>query len=123
MADFKLDANGDLDFSSNDLEIINGLEAVKQELQIRYKFFLGEWFLNPDEGVPYIRDVLKKNANETQVRALMREVAVTTPGVEKVNSLEFDLDTATRVLSVSMDIGANIDGELTYSQFVVEVEV
>ena len=121
--DLKLTVDGDLDFSTNDLVLIDGLEAIKQELQIRYRFFLGEWFLNENEGVPYVRDVLKKNANETQVRALLREVAITTPGVEKVNSLELDLDGATRVLSVTMDIGANIDGELVYSPFVVEVEI
>lgn len=121
--DLLLNAAGDLDLSTNDFQLIDGVEAVKQELQIRYRFFLGEWFLDPSEGVPYIRDVLKKAPNEARVRAMLIEVAKTTPGVESVESIDLDLDSANRRLTVSLDLEANVSGTLEYVPFVVEVKI
>lgn len=121
--DLLLDTAGDLDLSTNDLQLVDGVEAVRQELQIRYRFFLGEWFLDPNEGVPYIRDVLKKAPNESQVRALLAEVARDTPGVAQVDGIELDLDNATRTLTVTLQLTVDVTGELTYESFVVEVNV
>lgn len=123
MADFLLDSSGDLDLSTNDIQIVSGLAAIRQELQIRFRFFLGEWFLNREEGVSYIRDVLVKNPNEPQVLALLSEVARSTPGVEVIRSFLFDLDSATRALTGTGEFGANIDDELVFAPFVVEVEL
>lgn len=121
--DLLLNAAGDLDLSTNDLQLVDGVEAVRQELQIRYRFFLGEWFLDRSQGVPYIRDVLKKAPNEAQVRAMLIEVARTTPGVASVDGIALALDNATRILTVTLDLTADVGGELTYVPFVVEVEV
>ena len=108
--DLLLNAAGDLDLTTNDLQLVDGVEAIRQELQIRYRFFAGEWFLDPDEGTPYIRDVLKKNPNEGQMRAMLSEVARTTPGVESVDDLQLDLDGANRLLTVTLGVQANVDG-------------
>ncbi len=123
MADFKLTASGDLDLSTNDIQIIDGIDAIRQELQIRYRFFLGEWFLNAEEGVPYIENILKKNPSDAQVRNILTEVARTTPGVDQVQSFTADLDSATRRLTVTLDAGVVVDGQLVFVPFVVEVEV
>lgn len=121
MADLKLTTSGDLDLSTNDLQLVTGIEAIRQELQIRYRFFLGEWFLNTDEGVPYIQDLLKKNPSEARVRALMAEVALDTPGVEQIQNYTADLDAAERRLTIRIDLAARVDGVLVYEPFVVEV--
>lgn len=121
--DLLLTNAGDLDLSTNDLQLVDGIEAVRQHLQIRFRFFLGEWFLDRDEGVPYIRDVLKKNPNESQVRAMLAEVARSTPGVVSVDSIELDLAAATRTLTVSLQLTADVSGTLTYLPFVVEVQL
>jgi len=121
--DLLLDAAGDLDLTTNDLQLVDGVEAIRQELQIRYRFFIGEWFLDPTEGVPYIRDVLKKAPSEAQVRALLSEVARTTPGVESVDNMQLELDSANRHLVVTVDIQARVNGTLVYVPFVVEVDL
>lgn len=120
--DLLLATSGDLDVSTNDFQLVDGLAAVVQELQIRYRFFLGEWFLDPDEGVPYIRDVLKKAPDDAQVRALLVEVALTTPGVTEVVSLELEIDSAARTLTVTAEIEADVSGTLEYVPFTVEVD-
>ena len=121
--DLLLNSAGDLDLTTNDFQLVDGVDAVRQELTIRYRFFLGEWFLDPDEGVPYFRDVLKKAPNEAQVRALLIEVARTTPGVASVDNIELDLDVGTRTLTVTLDLQADVSGALVYVPFVVEVNV
>ena len=121
--DLLLNSAGDLDLTTNDFQLVDGVDAVRQELTIRYRFFLGEWFLDPDEGVPYIRDVLKKAPNEAQVRALLIEVARTTPGVASVDNIELDLDVGTRTLTVTLDLQADVSGALVYVPFVIEVNV
>ena len=123
MADFLLDASGDLDLSTNDLQIVTGSAAILQELTIRYRFFLGEWFLNEEEGTPWIRDVLKKNPNEAQVRAMVSQVALDTPGIVEIRSLAFDLASSTRNLTVTIEAGIIVDGVLVYEPFVVEVDI
>ena len=123
MADFLLDSSGDLDFSSNDLVIVEGIAAIQQELQIRYRFFLGEWFLDANEGTPYFEHILKKNANDAQVRAVLTEVARTTPGVLEVRSYAADLDSVNRRLTVTLQLGVTTAEGLVYEDFVIEVEI
>jgi len=121
MADLLLDSSGDLDLSTNDLQIVEGIEAIRQELQIRYRFFIGEWFLNRDEGTPYHPHILKKNPNEAKVRAILMEVARTTPGVVEIRAFSTTYDNELRQLAVSIDVGADVDGEIVYAPFVIEV--
>lgn len=121
--DLLLNAAGDLDLTTNDLQLVDGVEAVRQQLQIRYRFFAGEWFLDPTEGVPYIRDVLKKSPNENRVRALLAEVARTTPGVASVDAIDLELDASLRRLTVQLDLQSDVSGTLQYVPFVVEVSV
>ena len=123
MADLLLNAAGDLDLSTNDLQIVDGVEAIRQELQIRYRFFLGEWFLGEDEGVPYQLDILKKNPNEARVRAVLIEVARTTPGVVEIRRFETSLDRAERQLTVTIEAGVEVNGALVYEPFIIDVEI
>lgn len=123
MSDLLLDATGDLDLSTNDLQIVDGIQAIRQELQIRYRFFLGEWFLHPEEGTPYQLHVLKKNPNEAKVRQVFADVALTTPGVEEIRALTTSIDNATRTLTVNLELGVTVNGTLVYDSFVIEVEV
>lgn len=103
MSDLKLDtATGDLDLSSNDLEIVDGDDAIVQNLRIRYRFFLGEWFLDTREGIPYYQRILVKNPTQADVNAILREVALTTPGIAEVDRFDATLDNRSRELSIGL---------------------
>lgn len=123
MTDLLLDSSGDLDLSTNDLQLVEGLAAIGQELQIRYRFFIGEWFLNTEEGTPYHPHILKKNPNEAKVRAILTEVARTTPGVVEIRNLSLSYDNLERELSVTIEVGAEVNGVLTYATFIIEVTI
>lgn len=103
MADLKLSTlTHDLDLSTNDAEIIDGVDAIAQNLRIRYRFFLGEWFLDVRQGIPYYERILIKNPEFADVNAILREVALTTPGVAEVDRFDSEFDGASRELRVDL---------------------
>jgi hypothetical protein len=108
--DIKLTNTGDIDFSTGDLVLLDGADAIVQHLKIRFRFFLGEWFLDPRIGIPYFEQILVKNPDTNIVRSTFREVIIKTPGIANLQSLVLDYDGPTRVLSVSF-IATTTDGE------------
>ena len=60
MTTIKLNSDGDLDFSSGGLELLEGVDEIVQKLDTRLQFFLGEWFLDQRLGIPYYEDILIK---------------------------------------------------------------
>lgn len=116
MSDIRLDFEHDLDLFRSELSLVQGEEAIQQQLRIRLQFFLGEWFLDTQVGVPFYRDILIKNPNLALIRDVFRRAIITTPGIASVEELNVEItDKALRVLSVSfratMDTGETLDFE------------
>jgi len=101
--DLKLTTDGDLDFSTGDLILLEHPDDIAQHLRIRLRFFLGEWFLDQRIGIPYFEKILIKNPNEAVIRSIYRDVILTTPGVEALRSLELSYDEILRKLTVEFD--------------------
>lgn len=102
MTDIALDpATGDLDLTGGGLNLVRGAEEVAQELRIRFLFFKGEWFLNPEEGIPYHDEILGQKVSQQVVDSIFRKVITTCPGVQSLDSFESSLDQETRVLTLN----------------------
>ena len=80
------------------LAIIEGVQAVRQKLACRFRMFLGEWFLDQRQGVPYYRDVLVKNPNLGVIRSVFRKVILTTPGILGITKFALTFDKPNRLL-------------------------
>ena len=117
--DIKLDTTGDIDISTGDLVLLTGIEAIAQHLRIRFKFYLGEWFLDQRVGIPYYETILVKGTSLNIVRSIFRKVIVETPGVTKLISLTLDFTAASRSLSVAFT--ANVVGEDEPVEFLEEL--
>lgn len=100
IAELALDAAGDLAFP---VRIIYGAEAVAQRVRVRFRWFLGEWFLDQRLGVPYYTDILVKNPDPILISFIFRRVLLTTPGVKSVASFKASLDRQSRTLSVDFE--------------------
>lgn len=85
------------------IQIVRGEHAVLQRIMVRFRFFLGEWFLDQRLGVPYYRDILKKNPNSILISFIFRQVLLGTPGVASVASFSASLDRATRKLTANFE--------------------
>jgi hypothetical protein len=99
--DLQLGTDGDLALEAGDLKLVDGLDAIAQDIQIRLRTFKGGWFLDERVGVPYYEDILVKNPNLAHIRSLYRKAIVETPGVVELLELELALDDANRQLTVS----------------------
>lgn len=96
---------GDLFLENGTVRLTNGLsEEVAQELYIRFKFFQGEWFLDPSQGFPWFQSVLGVKTPIGIVNQLLRQVITTCPGVASISSFSLVNNTATRSASVQFSV-------------------
>ena len=88
--------DGDLQITNNSITLTTGKEAIRQHLQVRFRFFLGEWFLDESEGVPWFRDILIKHATFSVVNEVLKGVILDTPGVLELVKFDFSYNSTTR---------------------------
>lgn len=116
--DLKLDTSHDLVLVDGDLVLVDGAEAVKQDVDCRLRTFLGEWFLDLRIGVPYFEKILGQKPRFGVISAVFREVILGTPGMISIEDLTLDFDGATRLLSVSFR-GTSTSGIVEYERELV----
>lgn len=115
---------GDLMLTDGQVTLTEDLQtSVMQHLYVRLRLFLGEWFLNTAEGIPYFTRILVKNPSLSLITSIFRRVILETPGVASVSNLKVELDGATRTLSMtSFEITLTDGAVLTaddYGEFVL----
>lgn len=99
--DLKLDTNGDLAIKDGDLVLIDGVDAIAQDCEVRLKFFQGEWFLDQRLGVPWFQKILGHKPRLNAVSQILQKAILTTPGLLAISDFNLDYDGPTRKLSVS----------------------
>lgn len=52
--------------------LVQGGDRIAQELTVRLRWWLGEWFLDQRQGVPYLQRILRKGVSAQTVRAIVR---------------------------------------------------
>lgn len=112
-----------LNFDTHDLEIErfdlvfqdDQLDATRQRLKIRIKFFFTEWFLDTNFGLPYYEIILKKNPNLQEIEGRLIDTIVSTPRVLEILDFNLDFDAAARILFVNFRVLTE-DGELIFSE-------
>jgi hypothetical protein len=98
---FLLTDDGDLDVSAGKLQFATGLQAMKQAVRSSILLFLGEWFLNTDQGTPWRQLILIKNPNISFVKTALRDAITRVEGVTAINALDVSFDLQTRSATVS----------------------
>ncbi len=114
----------DIELSNERMTLVDGNEAIAQHLRVRLQFFLGEWFLDISEGIPFFREVFTKITSQTVVRSIFRQVIVETPGISQVSEFNFQYNPLTREANLQFDAVLDDGTTLTsedFGQFTVEV--
>ncbi len=86
----------DLYINNGDLQLVQDIEHVKQHLKIRLQFYLGEWFLDITEGMPFYSDVLVKNPNIPNIDNIMKSRILSTPEIVALLSYKSFFEPSTR---------------------------
>ena len=117
MSDITLDINWDILVTGSDLTLTTGVDAIKQHLSQRLKTFYGEWFLNAEQGVPYLQQVLKKNPDMTILDSIFKREILNTPDILQLTEFSLDIDATTRTLALVFKALCT-DGELTFEEVI-----
>lgn len=107
MTQLKMDDNDDVAIINNGVALTqnNSDEEIRQRLLQNLRFFLGEWFLDQTEGLPYFQAVFVKGTPPDIVEAAFKDRIIGTDGVESLERFEpLDLNSATRELKVDFDV-------------------
>ena len=102
----------DLYFSNYDLDIVNGLDAIRQHLAIRMQFFFAEWFLDISKGIKFYDFVFIKNPDLTTIASVMKAYISETPGVLEILEYSQDFDARLRKLTITYKVDTDL-GEIT----------
>lgn len=116
MADFSLNYDpqtlgttdyGDLLISNGRAVLTSDAGGTNPTLQLitqRLRLLVGEWFLNTSDGVPWLQQILVKNAKASTVDALLQDCILATPGVASLVRYEATAHRAQRRYSVSFTV-------------------
>lgn len=78
-------------------------EAVGQAVVTRLRLWLNEWFLDSDEGTPYMQGVFGKHS-QTEADNTIEQRVLGTQGLTDLSNYSSAIDPVTRGMSATMDI-------------------
>ena len=95
--------DGDIDVSQGLRFTTTLAEYVANRLFDSLSFFLNEWFLNLNEGIPYFEKIIGQKPDLGLIDTLYRRAILATPGVGSISNLKLGFDRATRTLAVRFE--------------------
>ena len=111
----KLTSDGDMCLGHGAADYLeNTPEAVAQNVMTRLALWAGQWFIDLDEGTPYLQEILGKH---DAVDSLIKRRILETPGVTQIDEFEAVLDSDTRRLTISVKLStaygtSSFEGEI-----------
>lgn len=97
LGDLELDATASNLLLTDDASQPKG-RAIMQDVFIRLRFFFGEWFLDPTQGIPYFRYVFIVNPDQRLIESIFRRVILGTPGIASLDSFSLQFDRPNRII-------------------------
>lgn len=81
---------GDLYLEHGTMRLTNTLaEEVAQQLFVRFKFWLGDWFLDRTQGTPYLQSILGLKTPTAVIEQIFKTLIITCPGVSQLLNFSF----------------------------------
>ena len=97
--DILLDETGDLALTDRgDIQLTS---SVRQKIDIKLKWFAGEWRWNEDVGLPYYDDIFVKEPNLEQIEDNLTEAIFEIDEIVDVDGISIEIDSKNRKATVS----------------------
>jgi len=103
-----------LNVVNNDLIVITGINALKEKLEERLRFFLGEWFLDTTQGVPYLQEIFEKPVDTGLITSILTGEISKEEDVISVNETQALFEKDTRQFTYSATVETSF-GSLSLS--------
>lgn len=98
-----------------DFDFAVSLNFIRQKIKENLLTWLNECFNNISIGMPYRERILVNSPNLLEIRSIFYKAIIQTPGVNRIENLELNLDKKTRNLEVQFTV-------ITDSDEVLEVD-
>lgn len=96
---------GDLDLESGQIHFWDKRRARVQKLRMIVQFGLGEFWLNPDEGIPYFGGNIIGTRKQGAILGIYRRAFLRTlPDLAEIRSLTLNYDPITREAAIDFDL-------------------
>lgn len=104
--DILLNDENDIAFDNADVPLVTDEERldVAQRLRIKLQTFLGEWFLNIENGIPYYQRVYRKGVRKSEIDLLFQAAILEEPDVLAITEFNSTLDNASRHYSMNFRV-------------------
>ena len=117
MTDILLDtATHDIVIDGYDLQLVDGVDLIRQRIKQRLLTIEGEWFLDATIGLPWFEEIIGKGAEQQQISALLARQIVETEGVESLIEFDLTLNRRARTMTLAFRVtaaGTEIAEEIT----------
>lgn len=117
MNSLRLNADYDLVIETNSFVPIDGREAIKQHLAVRFGIFFPEFRYDTSVGVPYYQDILVKNPQFVVVQEVLKKTVLDTPGITDLIDFSFEFVSGTRDAQLTFR-AQSIEGIIDFNQIV-----
>ncbi|MBC3540666.1 hypothetical protein ACFSC6_12310 [Rufibacter sediminis] len=94
----------DLVVTHYDLSLADGIPLMQQRLKQSLLFFMGEWYLDVTDGVPYYQYILKKAPDRNTVESMFKATILETPGVTELVAFNLSYDNPIRSLYIDFKV-------------------
>lgn len=105
----------DLQVVNYDLALNTGNALVQQRLKQSLWFFLGEWYLDVTDGVPYYQDILVKAPVQITVESILKSTILETPDVLELTQFDLTYENDTRRLFLDFTVNTTF-GSVTINE-------
>lgn len=106
----------DIVFENGSIRFTNDGEITLQKIKNKLLFFKGDYFLDEEEGVDYLKYIFEKNVSDESIRTLFLSVLQTIPEITEIISLDIIRQKENHTVNISFQVkdmnGNIIDGEL-----------
>lgn len=117
MTAFRLTSTNDLALEGGRLVLVRGDEEKASKIRARLALWLGEWFIDTSEGVPWYGLVLGQKPDLAIVKRLVTTIILSVPGVATVDEMNATYAGDSREVDVTWratsDSGEQISGGAT----------
>jgi hypothetical protein len=93
--------DGQIDFANNTITELTDGDALAQRIENALKLWLGEWFLEPLEGIDWIDLLEAKPANLAEIERVVRATIEADPAITNIIEYDQTFTRATRSLLIT----------------------
>jgi len=117
MSDIKIDINTqDLVYTDNDLTFTeDSQESIGQDIATYLRTCKGEWFRDVTMGLDYFNEILKNGIDPGIIASRIKQAILSREGVLSVQGVNVVFDSATSLLTVTVEKIFVKDGSFPYT--------